>query len=65
MPKVFRDLQKITFGSDLERMYSENWLNGMLEDAVMYALSNVSEISYITLLKNQMGRNTDCALKQF
>ena len=52
MPKIYRDLQKTTFGSDLERLYAESWMNSMLEDAVMYALQNVAEISYINLLKN-------------
>eukprot|EP00703_Trepomonas_sp_PC1_P004546 JAP92060.1 Hypothetical protein TPC1_16115 [Trepomonas sp. PC1] len=65
MPKIYRDLERTTFGSDLERLYAESWMNSMLEDAVMYALQNVAEISYINLLKGQMGRNTDCAIKQF
>lgn len=65
MPKIFRDLQKVSYGSDLERLYTENWLNAMTEDAVTFALQNISEINYINLLKNQMGRNTELATKQF
>ncbi|CAL6087611.1 Conserved_hypothetical protein [Hexamita inflata] len=65
MPKIFRDEQKILICSPIEQKYIEGWFNGILEDAIVYGIENISEINWSLGLKNCLGRNMDLVLKQY
>lgn len=38
MSKIYRDNQKVQFGTDAERDYVSGWLNAVYEDAITHAV---------------------------
>lgn len=59
MSKVYRDEQRCTVGTDLEREYVEGWLNAILEDAIATGIQNISEVNWSTGLRSCLGKETE------